>query len=280
MERGRVRPAAHDRRVAHPIGAVAAESVLEDGLELVLVHPGAGGPHRGEVTRDADVHRDPQPGDFVGVLHGAHRIHDRPHVAHVGAREHEIDDAALVARGAAQRHVQRPRSPPRAAGPQQPRVEGVGRQHARYPREAGGHTVGAQAPPGPALLRGVARREEQHGVQGIGTAGGQEQPRVLCLELREIEKGVVLPEVDVLDVIRLHVALVGGRDQHGAAADPLQQRPPARGRGGDVHRAAHPGQLRHRGVLSDRRGRGRRLRRQRRTRDGGGENEEQSAHGP
>src|SRR3989449_4508066 len=56
VQRGRVRAAADDGRVAHAGGAVPAEPRLQHRLDLVFVHPPAGPPPPRRVPRRADVH--------------------------------------------------------------------------------------------------------------------------------------------------------------------------------------------------------------------------------
>src|SRR5439155_6250450 len=117
-------------------------------------------------------------------------------------------------------------------------------EDARDAREAGRRAVRPEAEAGPPLLERVARRQEQHGLRGAA-AGDQEEPRVLGLELREVEERVALAEVVVLEVVALELALVGSGHQHDPAADAGQQRAPPGGYARRVDGAAHARQLRH-----------------------------------
>jgi len=96
-----------------------------------------------------------------------------------------------------------------------------------------------------ATLSGPSRRPVHRscdGVRGarIGPAGGHQQPRVLRLELGEVVKRVVLPEIVVLHVVLFDVPLVRRGNQDRAAADAAQQPPSPRRGGGRVDGPAHP----------------------------------------
>ena len=264
VQRRGVGAAAHDRGISDAVGAIAAEPVLEGRFDLVFVHSRARGTHRGDVPGDADVDGAPQPGDLVGVFHDAHRIDDREHVAHVGTGEGEIGDAGLVTRPGAERHVDRPAARRGESDAPQPVVQGIDRQNVADAGHAHRHAVGAEPQSGPALLRRRARRQEQHGLERVGSARRQQQPGVLGLELGEIEEGVVLAEIVVLNVVLFDVPLVRGRNQDRAASDALEQRATAGGDRRGVHRPPHPRQLGHDAVRSDGRGVGRRAVRLRR----------------
>src|SRR5256885_16148261 len=128
----------------------------------------------------------------------------------------------------------------------------AGRRAGGGARRAGG--PGAEA--GPALRGRVAGGKKQPG-RGGPPARHEQEPRVLALELREVEERVALAEIVVLDVIALELALVRGRHQHDAAADAGQQRPPPGGAARRVDGAAPARQPRYRGPAADRRRRGR-----------------------
>src|SRR5205807_8420237 len=101
-------------------------------------------------------------------------------------------------------------------------LERIGGQDGADPRQARGDAVGPEAQAGPALLAGVARREEQHRFERIGGLGGEQQPRVLVLELREVEECVVLLEIVVLDVLTYQVLLVRRRYEYRAQFDAMK----------------------------------------------------------
>src|SRR2546425_1140788 len=77
------------------------------------------------------------------------------------------------------------------------------------------------------------------------TGRDHQEPGVLRLELGEIEERVVLPEVVVLDVVALELALVRRGDQHHAAAESGEQGAAPRGDRGGVAGALHSGELGH-----------------------------------
>src|SRR2546430_9102320 len=63
------------------------------------------------------------------------------------------------------------------------------------------------------------------------SARHDQQPRILGLELRQVEEGIGLTEIVVLDVVTLDVPLVRGGDERDPAADAGRERtPPQRDR--------------------------------------------------
>src|SRR5256886_15598226 len=76
------------------------------------------------------------------------------------------------------------------------------------------------------------------------SARHDQQPRILGLELRQVEEGIGLTEIVVLDVVTLDVPLVRGGDERDPAADAGRERTPPQRDGRRVDRAAHAGQLR------------------------------------
>jgi len=106
-------------------------------------------------------------------------------------------------------------------------------------------TLSSEPEAGPALLRRIAGRQEQHGLAARVAARDHQEPGVLRLELGEIEERVVLPEVVVLDVVALELALVRRGDQHHAAAESGEQGAAPRGDRGGVDGAPHAGELGH-----------------------------------
>src|ERR1051325_4053255 len=85
--------------------------------------------------------------------------------------------------------------------------------------------IGREPETGPALLRRVAGRKEEHRRRALAARHDQ-QPRVLGLELRQVEEGIGLPEIVVLDVLALEVPLVRRGDERYAAADACRERAP------------------------------------------------------
>src|SRR5207253_6084983 len=122
-------------------------------------------------------------------------------------------------------------------------VERVGGEHAAYAGEPRRRAVGPEPETGPALLRGGTRRQEEHRRRRLAARHDQ-QPRILGLELRQVEEGIGLTEIVVLDVVTLEVPLVRGGNERDAAADAGRERAPPQRDGRRVDRAAHAGQFR------------------------------------
>src|SRR5207253_1222707 len=77
--------------------------------------------------------------------------------------------------------------------------------------------VGPESEAGPALLRRGTRWQEEHRRRRLAARHDQ-QPRILGLELRQVEEGIGLTEIVVLDVVTLDVPLVRGGDERDPAA--------------------------------------------------------------
>src|SRR5207244_3288632 len=134
---------------------------------------------------------------------------DRPQVANVAPGEGEVLDPRFFAGRGIERHVERPSARPERQA-RQHRIERINRKDARDPREARRRGIRAKAQPGPALLGGVARWEEEDRLRSSAVARREEQPGILGLELGEVEERVVLAEIVVLDDLALDVALMPG----------------------------------------------------------------------
>src|SRR5437660_893305 len=205
VQRGAVRAAPHDRRIAEAVRAVAAEGGLQGGLELVLPHAGARRLHRGDMSRRPDVDRLAHPRNLIGILEEPHRVDQRAEVADVAPGEHQLLEARFVPRGDVERHVD---GPGRAEQRRRKHpVERVGGEHAADAGEPRRRAVGPEPETGPALLRGGTRRQEEHRRRRLA-ARHDPQPRSLGLELRQVEEGIGLTEIVVLDVVTLEVPLV------------------------------------------------------------------------
>jgi hypothetical protein len=84
VELGSLGAAPDDRAIAGPFGATASEGVLDDGLEIVLVHAGLDPSHQLGVALHADVGGLADQGQLGLALPGAELIHNR-----MGVLDHE-----------------------------------------------------------------------------------------------------------------------------------------------------------------------------------------------
>src|SRR5207302_10069849 len=175
--------------------------------DLVLPHARAGRLHRGNVAENRDIDGLPHARDLVGVLYEAHRVRAGAQVPDVAPREGELADPLLVARGRVEGDVQGAAHAQQRGG--QRVIERVGGEDTRHAAETARRAVRSEPQAGPALLERGAGRQEQHGL-GSAAARDEQEPRVLSLELGEVEERVALAKVVVLDVAAPELAFVRG----------------------------------------------------------------------
>ncbi len=198
MERRRVGAGADDGGEPRAIGAVATEGVLDERLDLELVHPRLDRAHRFLLRLDGDVDRLAQQLELGGALLSAERGHGLRRIGHARARRavHQALDDLRIGRfelaAELPHHVQRlPR--------REQRVEcGLelahgARRNARQARRA----LGTVAPARPHLAARLARLDEQP-ARRLAAALDHHEPRVGLIVAREVLEARRLHEGEIV----------------------------------------------------------------------------------